>query len=186
MAHHSSFNTRGEIWYPDTEITVPRSNYRYEPLRGYGSIMAVYDEKADKYVGWIKAETLGFPGAHGVKNWMAKHNRHVGGGRKTESIPAHVAYRDLTDGARELFLFADNTGELYPLFRDVQANQEKHLAKSRWNREKAIVGWMHFVEASAKQYAKEFGGTWHAMFSMHDRKLMAAYMADMFHAGERK
>ncbi len=112
-----------------------------------------------------------------TREHLAMRNRHVGGG---------VSYGDLSDTARELFLYADNEGRLYPTFKSVQANQEKHLAKNRWEREASIKGWMHFVDESAKMYAKEFGGKWHAIFPIEDRRQMAAYLADLFRSGERR
>jgi hypothetical protein len=54
-----------EIQIPETEIESRKPEYKYEPLRGCGYVMAVFE--ADKCVGWITCWRLGF---NSVKEWI--------------------------------------------------------------------------------------------------------------------
>jgi len=67
--------------------------------------------------------------------------------------------------ATELELYADNTAELYNQKVAILENLKKRLAKGTYDKEKAIKLWMYWVDAAAKRYAKEFGGTWSTLFS---------------------
>jgi hypothetical protein len=65
MRHEQVYTEHETVWMPDTRITEPLSRYTYQPLRGYGSILAVFDD--GKCIGFILSETLGYPT---VKDWM--------------------------------------------------------------------------------------------------------------------
>ena len=53
------------ILIPEVKIEVHNPEHRYEALRGYSGILAVFDGWA--CIGWIKVEVLGFSTA---KEWM--------------------------------------------------------------------------------------------------------------------
>lgn len=58
-----------EVFVPETKITQNKSEYVYHPLRGYCSLLAVFDIN-DKCIGWIDTRTLGCEDA---KEWMEKN-----------------------------------------------------------------------------------------------------------------
>jgi hypothetical protein len=81
----------------------------------------------------------------------------------------------------ELKLFIDNDGDLYrQQTTSITKNLQRKLAKGVFDKEKSKKLWMYLVENGAKKYAKEFGGEWHKIFSMADRKAVAAELADDF------
>jgi len=81
----------------------------------------------------------------------------------------------------ELKLFIDNDGDLYrQQTTSITKNLQRKLAKGVFDKEKSKKLWMYLVESGAKKYAKEFGGEWHKIFSMADRKAVAAELADDF------
>ena len=53
------------IIIPEVKIEVHNPEHRYEALRGYGGILAVFEGWV--CIGWIKVEALGFNTA---KEWM--------------------------------------------------------------------------------------------------------------------
>lgn len=88
--------------------------------------------------------------------------------------------------ARELRLYADNDGDLYrQRFLPILKNQCGHIKRGRYDAKKSVKGWLHFVDAAAKKYARETGGSsdvvagtkWHTMFSAKVRRAVAAQYA---------
>jgi hypothetical protein len=58
------------VYIPDHRIERHNAAYVYEPLRGYGHILAVFLD--DKCIGWIETYTLG----HGsVTEWVAAQRK---------------------------------------------------------------------------------------------------------------
>jgi hypothetical protein len=53
------------ILIPEVKIESHNPAYRYEALRGYSGILAVFEDRI--CIGWIKVEALGFSTA---KEWM--------------------------------------------------------------------------------------------------------------------
>ncbi len=81
----------------------------------------------------------------------------------------------------ELKLYIDNDSGLYhQQTQPIIKNLQKKLAKGVFDKSKSEKLWMYLVENGAKKYAKEFGGVWHKMFSMADRKAVARALAESF------
>ncbi|MFK4135983.1 hypothetical protein ACI2KR_27415 [Pseudomonas luteola] len=86
----------------------------------------------------------------------------------------------LSQEAKELFLFAINTSSLYetrsvPICR----NLAKFLAKGEYKANKAINAWKPVADDAAKAYAKEFANRadWNRIFSVEDRNQCARSLA---------
>jgi hypothetical protein len=85
------------------------------------------------------------------------------------------------NAAEELKLFIDNDGSLYrQQTTSIFKNLITKVGRGTYDSSKAVTLFMYLVEAGAKKYAKEFGGTWNLMFSVPTRKLVAAAMRDDF------
>ncbi len=81
----------------------------------------------------------------------------------------------------ELKLWIDNDGQLYrQQKKPIIDNLTKKLTKGVYDKTKAEKLWMYLVENGAKSYTKRFGGTWHKMFSMTDRKAVAKALNEDF------
>lgn len=88
--------------------------------------------------------------------------------------------------AEDLELYIDNDRRFSPMSpdgmgHDVALNMHRKLNRGTYDPEKAVVGWLHVVDAAAKAYAREFGGDpWHIMFSAPTRRYAAAQIAKHF------
>ncbi len=81
----------------------------------------------------------------------------------------------------ELTLFINNDGDLHRgQTESILKNLATKMAKGVYDRSKAEKLWMYLVESGAKKYASKFGGTWHQMFSMQDRRDVAKQLNDEF------
>ncbi len=81
----------------------------------------------------------------------------------------------------ELVLYAENDGELYTRFYEpIAANMAKFYEKGNYDQERAIQGWMYFVDAVAKKYSQDFGGVWHQSFPKNIRQMAAAEIAQQW------
>ena len=74
-----------------------------------------------------------------------------------------------TDAVRELVLYADNTGSLYPQKESIMKNLTRKWRKGVYDSELAAKLWLYWATAAAKSYAQEFGYA----FSVQDRKAAA-------------
>lgn len=87
-------------------------------------------------------------------------------------------------GAHELHLYIENDGILYrqqgqPILKNLATKK----AKGEYDHAKAVKLYMHYMDAGAKKYAKEFGGgAWNVMFPVADRKQAAEAFARDFEA----
>jgi hypothetical protein len=84
----------------------------------------------------------------------------------------------MTTESRELTIWIENDGSLYrrqtlPIIKNLQ----KKIAKGTYDPKKALILWKHLADSGAKSYAKEFGGVYHEMFSVADRKAAAIELA---------
>jgi hypothetical protein len=59
------YTQHGEVLMPDHKVVEDKSEYNYEPLRGYSACLAVFDID-DNCIGWIDTRTLGYESA---KEW---------------------------------------------------------------------------------------------------------------------
>ena len=79
-------------------------------------------------------------------------------------------------GSDELVLFADNDEPLYrQSFQPIIANLKKKVAKGTYSPAMAVKLWRYHADRAAQKYAKEFGGTWHKIFSTKDRQEAAEH-----------
>jgi hypothetical protein len=83
---------------------------------------------------------------------------------------------------RELDLFIENTGELYPMKQAIIANLQKKRAKGKYDASKAPKAWQYWVDRGAKQYEKEFGGS--KAFDKATRTALAEELAKRYERGE--
>ncbi len=81
----------------------------------------------------------------------------------------------------ELDLFAENTSELYNQKKSILANIQRRLKNKTYDHALAPKLWMFWVDAAAKQYAKEFPGT---KFNKTTREALARELADRYRSGE--
>ena len=83
-----------------------------------------------------------------------------------------------TIGADELLLYADNTFALYAQKQAIVANLAKKWKRGTYDEHKAITGWMHWMDAAARSYNREFGrGSTLVGFDKPTREYAAARMA---------
>lgn len=91
---------------------------------------------------------------------------------------------NLSDEARELYLFIDSDADLYrQQYEPIIKNLMKKRAKGIYKPELAEKLFMYLVENGAKKYNKEFGtpGTeWHKVFPMSVRKEVAKELREYF------
>ena len=89
--------------------------------------------------------------------------------------------------ARELELYIDNDEPLYRKWQAIVKNLWRHRAKGRFDKERAIDGFMYLVDEGAKKYAKEFsvGTDWNMMFNSATRRHVARQYAESFENNER-
>ena len=82
--------------------------------------------------------------------------------------------KELSDAARELELYMNNDGTLYRQnIEPIHKNLEKKIAKGTFSLPLSVKLWSYAVEAAAKKYVKEFGGTWNKIFPKADRDIVA-------------
>ena len=86
-----------------------------------------------------------------------------------------MAHRTPADeqAARELYLYADNTSELYNQKRSIIDNLRRKANKGIYDHSKAIKLWKYWMEAAARSYCKEFG-CHISVFSPATRELAAS------------
>ena len=77
----------------------------------------------------------------------------------------------------ELILYIDNEEKLYPQKQAIQRNLYKKKRKGEYERDKGRKGWLHLVNAGAKEYVRVLGSPgdrWHTMFTPDSRREAAA------------
>ncbi len=83
--------------------------------------------------------------------------------------------------ATELKLFIDNDADLHRQQHvPIQKNLATKKVRSQYKHDLAVKAFGYLVEAGAKKYAKEFGGTWHQMFNVPTRKAVAEELTKDF------
>ena len=86
-----------------------------------------------------------------------------------------------THAATELKLFIDNDAQLYRAQHvSIQKNLATKKVRSLYKHDLAVKLFGYLVESGAKKYAKEFGGTWHQLFSVPTRKAVAEELTKGF------
>lgn len=85
--------------------------------------------------------------------------------------------------ATELKLYIDNDGDLHrQMTTSILKNLVTKRARGEYEHDLAVKAFGYLVEAGAKKYAKEFGGTWHQMFDVPTRRAVAEELTDSFEA----
>jgi hypothetical protein len=83
--------------------------------------------------------------------------------------------------ATELRLYIDNDGDLYrSTATPIRKNLVLKQARDQYKHDLAVKAFGYLVEAGAKKYAKEFGGTWYQMFDVPTRKAVAEALTRHF------
>lgn len=86
-----------------------------------------------------------------------------------------------TTEATELELYVDNDADLHrQMVTPIHKNLATKKVRSQYKHDLAVKAFMHLMEAGAKKYAKEFGGTWNKMFDVPTRKTVAEKFAKSF------
>lgn len=86
-----------------------------------------------------------------------------------------------TDAARELELYVENDADLYrQQTTSILKNLATKKARGEYKHDLAVKAFGYLMEAGAKKYAKEFGGTWNQMFSPETRREVARRFAKEF------
>lgn len=116
----------------------------------------------------------GAAGAAALGSRQRRHSRRRGSmamGRRADKV-----------AARELKLYMDNDQQIYRQIRSVRQNLLRKVKSGKYNAALSVKAWMYPVEAGAKKYTREFGGTWHEMFPKSTRELVAREYAEGFDA----
>jgi len=77
--------------------------------------------------------------------------------------------------ANDLFLYADNTGELYPQKKAILANLLRKILKGKYDSALTPKAFSYLMDAAAKRYVREMGPT---TFTASTRRLAAKMMAE--------
>jgi len=87
----------------------------------------------------------------------------------------------MTTESRELSIWIINDGNLYrQQTTPIIVYLKKKIKKGTYDPQKALILWKHLADSGAKSYVKEFGGVWHEMFSVADRKETAKELAEYY------
>jgi len=92
-----------------------------------------------------------------------------------------------TTAANELDLYAENTSELYNQKKSILANIKRKLKSGKYDHALAPKLWMHWVDAAAKRYVREFGSPGariDSIFNKATREHLAKELADRYRTGE--
>lgn len=80
--------------------------------------------------------------------------------------------------AHELALYTTNDRQLFQQQAiPIISNLNRKIAKGIYNETLALKLWGYLAQSGAQKYAKEFGGTWHQLFSVPTRKEAAKEIA---------
>lgn len=84
--------------------------------------------------------------------------------------------------SRELELYSTNDGDLYSQqLVHIYRNLSKKYKKGTYDHSKAPNLFKYFTDRAAKKYCKEFGGTWHQIFTPEVRRETAQVLADYWY-----
>jgi hypothetical protein len=86
--------------------------------------------------------------------------------------------------ARELTLYLENEGALYPHLLAAISMVDKHRRRGKYDSAKAAKGFSYFVERAARKYAHEFAdqGSWNTIFPKKIRDEVARHLASEYEA----
>jgi hypothetical protein len=78
----------------------------------------------------------------------------------------------------ELALYIDNESALYPQKQAIIANMKRKIERGEYDAQMAIKGWLHWVNAGAARYCKEFRCEIIRTFPISVRTTVAAEVAE--------
>ena len=90
---------------------------------------------------------------------------------------------DLSIEAKELKLYAENTGALYPQKLAIYKNLNKHHRRGNFDIERAAAAFMPWLATAARLYCREFGSVndkYFMMFCRADRYAVAVALANEY------
>ena len=90
---------------------------------------------------------------------------------------------DLSIEARELKLYAENLGALYPQYLNICKNLNKHNKRNTFNLCRAADAFMPWLATAARLYCRDFGGVndkYYTMFCRADRYAVAVALAEEY------
>lgn len=90
-----------------------------------------------------------------------------------------MKYDTLSHEARELFLWIDNTEEVFrQMVEPTVKTLARHWKRGNYSATKAVVAWRRVADFAAKHYAKTFSleRDWNRMFPVDTRNECASYM----------
>jgi len=101
---------------------------------------------------------------------------HVGEFIKEEPVPSYLD----ADALRDLELFIDNTGSLYPMKRSIERQLLRKIKANVYKLDLAARAWMYLVDAGAKEYSRGVGGSTSLTFPKPLRSFLAMRYARDF------
>jgi hypothetical protein len=135
--------------------------------------------------GWIKARAVRIRKVGGrlVADILTTGRAAVAGGRSA-GARRNPAGAD-TSAARELQLYIESDSGLYrQQYQPILKNLATKKARGIYVHTKAVKLFGYLVESGAKKYVKEYGGqSWHDMFNVPTRKIVAENLTDSFETG---
>ena len=100
-----------------------------------------------------------------------------------EDVFENVAQRCVTHDSHRCVVLSWFSRYIYFLTAMKKTEESlRKLKRGKYDPEKAPKAFSYLAEAAARKYAKEFGGTWNAMFSPSTRKYVAFEAAKEFEA----
>ena len=85
--------------------------------------------------------------------------------------------------ARELKLYAENTGAIYPQYLNICKNLNKHNRRGNFDISRAADAFMPWLATAARLYCRDFGSAgdrYYTMFCRADRYAVAVALAEEY------
>ena len=92
---------------------------------------------------------------------------------------------DLSIAARELKLYAENLGSIYPQYLNICKNLNKHNRRGNFDINRAADAFMPWLATAARLYCRDFGSAgdrYYTMFCRADRYAVAMALAEEYQA----
>lgn len=146
---------------------------------------AGYERQADVAL-WNRADRAG-------RKTNVRHNSTViiPGTTRSRSAAGELAAHRRRRGnpvdyeaARELRLYIENEGQLYPTVQAIQKSLRTKMARGQYDPNLAVKAFMNLANRGAQMYVREYGATGrhgsYGIFGPEERRAAAAVMADDF------
>lgn len=87
----------------------------------------------------------------------------------------------MTDESRELHIYCDNTARIVTQIAEPNyRNLERKMRRGIYDRNRALKAMRNVADYAAKEYCREFGGTWFTIFPVSARNECAAALLQSF------